>query len=52
MDEKLYGINATTGRVLVTKGLGGWSASTPAIVDGVVYVGSDGGELMAFGLPE
>ena len=48
----LYGIDVATGTVLVTKDLGDYSTSTPAIVDGVVYVGSDSGALMAFGLPE
>ena len=51
-DGTLYGIDVATGTVLVTKDLGDYSTSTPAIVDGVVYVGSDSGALMAFGLPE
>ena len=56
-DFKLYGIEAETGDVLVTVDLD-FTESSPAIVDGVVYIGQsltpggdDAGALHAFGLP-
>jgi eukaryotic-like serine/threonine-protein kinase len=55
LDGMLVGVDAATGTVLVSKPLVGESYSSPAIVDGVVYVGANrpdnSGVLMAFGLP-
>ena len=50
-DGNLYGLDAATGATLVSRGYGESGYATPTIVDGVVYVASDSGTLMAFGLP-
>jgi outer membrane protein assembly factor BamB len=50
-DEHLYAFNAVTGQVLWNKGLEGIILSSPTVVNGMVFVGSDDGSLCAFGLP-
>ena len=48
----MYALDATTGSILWTSPrAAGQILSTPAVVNGVVYVGSDDGMLYAFHLP-
>ena len=46
----VYGLDATTGAVLWTGATGGTVSSSPAIVGGTVYIGSQDGMLYAFPL--
>jgi outer membrane protein assembly factor BamB len=44
-------LDASTGAVLWTATTGSFVFSSPAIADGIVYVGSGDDKLWAFGLP-
>jgi eukaryotic-like serine/threonine-protein kinase len=49
-DKTLYALNASTGTKLWSYTTGGGVYSSPTVADGVVYVGSDDGNVYAFGL--
>jgi outer membrane protein assembly factor BamB len=52
-DHRLYAFNAWTGRELWTSGWGNLTRglnSSPAIANGVVYIGCRDGSVYAFGL--
>jgi len=49
--DTIYAFNASTGQQLWSATTGGSIYSSPAVVNGIVYVGSDDGSLYAFGLP-
>ncbi len=49
--HKLYAFSAATGQPLWSAATGGSIESSPAVANGVVYVGSDDGSLHAFDLP-
>jgi outer membrane protein assembly factor BamB len=46
----VYALNATTGAFLWSYATGGGVSTRPAIANGVVYIGSDDGNVYAFGL--
>ena len=46
----LYALNASTGALLWSYGLGYGESSSPAVANGVVYIGSWDGPVFAFGL--
>jgi outer membrane protein assembly factor BamB len=50
----VYALDASTGALLLqyTTGTGGFQLSSPAIVNGMLYIGSEDGDLYAFGLPD
>jgi outer membrane protein assembly factor BamB len=50
-DSNVYALNASTGALLWSFATGGNVISSPAVVNGVVYVGSGDHTLYAFGLP-
>jgi glucose dehydrogenase len=47
----VYAVDASTGALLWSYPTGSWVEVAPAVVDGLVYVGSQDGNLYAFGLP-
>jgi len=47
--NKIYALNARTGAKLWSYKMGG-SESSPAVANGVVYIGSDDSNVYAFGL--
>lgn len=47
--HSVYALNATTGSIIWSFSTGGAVDSSPAIASGVVYVGSDDGNVYAFG---
>ncbi len=47
----LYALNASTGALLWKYTTGSLVQSSPAVVNGMVYIGSIDGNLYAFGLP-
>ena len=51
VDSKLYAFHAATGHLLWSASTNSDIASSPAVADGVVYVGSYDRNLYAFGLP-
>ncbi len=50
-DNHLYAFDAVSGDVLWSYATGGYVISSPALSDGVVYVGSLDGNLYSFSLP-
>lgn len=48
-DNKVYALNATTGATVWTYGTGNSVESSPAVANGVVYVGSDDNSVYVFG---
>jgi outer membrane protein assembly factor BamB len=46
----LYALNATTGAKLWSYATGGFVFSSPTVVNGVVYVGSQDDKIYPFGL--
>jgi outer membrane protein assembly factor BamB len=46
----VYALEASTGALLWSYATGGMVESSPAVANGVVYVGSDDGNVYAFGL--
>ena len=51
-DRRVYAFDATTGLRLWMAATGALVRSSPAVVDGKVYVGSFDKQLYAFGLPD
>ena len=51
-DLVYYALDANTGALLWSYTTGGPVESSPAVANGTVYVGSDDGNLYAFGLPK
>jgi len=49
-DTNVYALNAETGTKLWSYTTGSVVFSSPAVANGVVYVGSDDGNVYAFGL--
>ena len=49
-DNKVYALNARTGAKLWSYTTGGEVWSSPAVANGVVYIGSYDGKVYAFGL--
>ncbi|XES78587.1 MAG: PQQ-binding-like beta-propeller repeat protein [Candidatus Bathyarchaeia archaeon] len=49
--HKIYALNATTGAIIWTYTTGGIVKSSPAVADGVLYVGSSDSKLYAIGEP-
>ena len=50
LDGNMYALNASTGAKLWSYATGSYVESSPAVANGVVYVGSDDGSVYAFGL--
>jgi outer membrane protein assembly factor BamB len=50
LDNNVYALNGKTGALLWTYATGGQVWSSPAVANGVVYVGSDDGKVHAFEL--
>jgi outer membrane protein assembly factor BamB len=50
--HSVYAFNGTTGAIIWSYATGGSVFSSPAIANGVVYVGSDDDKVYAFGSPE
>ncbi len=50
-DFNVYALNASTGALLWSYTAGYGTNSSPAVANGVVYVGWDDGNVYAFGLP-
>ncbi|MFH0769659.1 MAG: PQQ-binding-like beta-propeller repeat protein, partial [Chloroflexota bacterium] len=46
-DNHLYAVNAITGEEIWNISTGGKVTSSPALADGIVYIGSDDGNLYA-----
>ena len=46
----MYGLNAATGVKLWSYATGNFVSSSPSVVDGMIYVGSQDGNIYAFGL--
>ena len=51
-DQAIYALDAATGRVLWRGPTGGAVSSSPAVVDGLVVIGSADGSLYIIGGPE
>jgi hypothetical protein len=49
IDYSVYCLNASTGALVWSYATSGTVFSSPAVVDGVVYVGSEDGKIYAFG---
>jgi len=49
-DQNVYALNASTGSLLWKYTTNSDVPSSPAVANGMVYVGSDDGNLYAFGL--
>src|SRR6266542_1544925 len=47
-DHKLYAFDAVTGNTLWTATTSDWVQSSPAVANGVVYIGNNSGDLYAF----
>jgi outer membrane protein assembly factor BamB len=46
----LFGLDASTGKLLVTRNVKGGINSSPSVAGGVVYFGADDNRVYAFGL--
>jgi outer membrane protein assembly factor BamB len=49
-DDHVYALNAKTGRKLWRYAAGSGVGTSPVVANGMMYVGSDGGKVYAFGL--
>lgn len=47
-DHKVYAFDAVTGQTLWTATTSDWVHSSPAVANGVVYIGNEAGDLYAF----
>jgi eukaryotic-like serine/threonine-protein kinase len=50
-DDDLYGFDASTGATLWSAATGNGIQSSPAVANGMVYVGSADDNVYAYGLP-
>jgi hypothetical protein len=52
LNYKMYALDAKTGTLLWSYATDYWIVTSPAVADGMVYVGSNDGHVYAFGLPD